>query len=130
LHRRALEREPQLRAEVDRLQALLRLREQQLFGHKTEATAAIAPTAPDAPRADAPPRRPRGQQPGRPGPRRRDHSHLPAVPEDHVLPPEQCRCPRCGQPFTDFPGTENSVILEVDVGAHRRVNRRHRYQPT
>jgi transposase len=130
MHRRALEREAQLRAEVDRLQALLRLREQQLFGRKTETTAATAPTASNPPRADAPPRRRRGQQPGRPGPKRRDHSHLPAVPEDHVLPPEQGRCPRCGQPFTDFPGTEDSVIREVDVRAHRRVIRRHRYQPT
>jgi transposase len=130
MHRRALEREARLRAEVDRLQSLLRLREQQLFGRKTETAAAIAPTAPNTPRAGAPPRRPRGQQPGRPGPKRRDHSHLPAVPEDHVLPPEQCRCPRCGQPFADFPGTEDSTILEVDVRAHRRVIRRHRYQPT
>src|SRR5579863_6043010 len=31
MHRRALERQAQLQAEVDRLQALLRLREQQLF---------------------------------------------------------------------------------------------------
>jgi transposase len=130
MHRRALEREAQLQAEVDRLQALLRLREQQLFGRKTETTAATAPTASNPPRAGASPRRPRGQQPGRPGPERRDYSHLPAVAEDHVLPPDQCLCPRCGQPFTDFPGTEDSLILEVDVRAHRRVIRRHRYRPT
>src|SRR5436305_6494325 len=35
MHRRAVEREARLQAEVDRLQALLRLREQQLFGRKT-----------------------------------------------------------------------------------------------
>src|SRR5215813_6705926 len=40
MHRRALEREAQLKAEVERLQALLRLREQQLFGRKTETAAA------------------------------------------------------------------------------------------
>jgi transposase len=128
MHRRALERQAQLQAEVDRLQALLRLREQQLFGRKAETAAATAP-APQAAHADATPPRPRGQQPGRPGPKRRDHAHLPAVPEDHILPPEQCRCPRCGQPFTDFPGTEDSIILEVEVRAHRRVIRRHRYRP-
>ena len=109
----------------------LRLREQQLFGRKTETAAATAPAAPDPPRTDTPPRRPRGQQPGRPGPKRRDYSHLPAVVEDpQVLPPEQCRCSRCGQPFADFPGTEDSIILEVEVRAHRRVIRRRRYRPT
>src|ERR1700748_2157141 len=36
MHRRSLEREARLKAEVERLQALLRLREQQLFGRKTE----------------------------------------------------------------------------------------------
>ena len=51
-HRRALAREAQLKTEVDRLQALLRLREQQLFGRKTEASAA----QPTAPLATPPPR--------------------------------------------------------------------------
>jgi transposase len=129
-HARALEREAQLKAEVQRLEAMVRLREQQLFGRKTETAAATAPAAPDAPRVDTPPRRPRGQQPGRPGPKRRDYSHLPAVDEPQVLPPEKCRCSRCGQPFADFPGTEDSIILEVEVRAHRRVIRRRRYRPT
>jgi transposase len=130
MHRRALERERQLKAEVDRLEALLRLREQQLFGRKTETGAATESAGP-APNPAAPrPRRPRGQQRGRPGPKRRDYSHLPADDEDHKLSPEQCRCLRCGQPFVDFPGTEDSIILEIEVRAHRRVIRRHRYRPT
>jgi transposase len=128
-HRRALAREAQLKTEVERLQALLRLREQQLFGRKTETAAATQPAAPLATPTDSPPRRPRGQQPGKPGPKRRDYSHLPAVVEDHQLAPEQCRCSRCGQPFDDFPGTEDSIILEVDVRAHRRVIRRRRSRP-
>jgi transposase len=130
MHRRALEREVQLEAEVARLQALLRMREQQLFGRKSETAAATAPSAPDTARADTPPRRPRGQQRGTPGPKRRDHSHLPAVVEDHDLPSDQCRCSQCGQPFADFPGTEDSEILEVEVRAHRRIIRRRRYRPT
>jgi transposase len=130
MHRRALDREARLKAEVERLQALLRLREQQLFGRKTEAAAATGPAAPLATPAQTPPRRPRGQRPGKPGPRRRDYSHLPAVVEDHRLPPEQSRCSRCDQPFDDFPGTEDSIILEVEVRAHRRVIRRRRYRPT
>ena len=71
-----------------------------------------------------------GQQRGGPSPKRRDYSHLPAVVEDKVLPPDQCHCSRCGQPFADFPGTEDSTILEIDVRAHRRVIRRRRYRPT
>ena len=130
MHRRALERETLLKAEVDRLQALLRLREQQLFGRKTEAAAATPPAAPPDHGAAPPPRRKRGQQRGRKGPTRRDSSHLPAVVEDHELPPEQGRCSRCGQPFADFPGTEDSIILEVEVRAHRRIIRRRRYRPT
>lgn len=130
MHQRALQRETQLQAEVQRLEALLRLREQQLFGRKSETGAATAPTAPEPTPADATPRRPRGQQPGRPGPKRRDHSHLPAVVEEHRLPPEQSGCTKCGQPFAEFPGTEDAEILEIDVRAHRRVIRRHRYRPT
>ena len=129
-HARALEREAQLKAEVQRLEAMVRLREQQLFGRKTETAAATAPAAPDAPCAHARPRRPRGQQVGRPGPKRRDYSHLPAVDDPQVLPPEMCRCSRCGQPFADFPGTEDSIILETEVRAYRRVVRRRRYRPT
>jgi hypothetical protein len=93
-HRRVLEREAKLQAEIDRLQALVRLREQQLFGRKTEAAAATPSAAPLATPADPPPRRPRGQQPGKPGPKRRDYSHLPGrccmkgkAPESDVLPP-------------------------------------------
>jgi transposase len=130
MHRRALEREAKLKTEVERLQALVRLREQQLFGRKTETSAATEMAAPLATPAETPTRRRRGQQPGKPGPKRRDYSHLPADVEDIILPPEQCRCSRCGQAFDDFPGTEDSLILEVDVRAHRRVIRRRRYRPT
>src|SRR6476660_6600803 len=63
MHARALDREEKLKQEVERLQALLRLREQQLFGRKTETTAATVASAPDASHAGTPSRRPRGQRP-------------------------------------------------------------------
>jgi transposase len=129
MHQRALEREALLRQENEQLRAQLRLREQQLFGRKTETSAASART-PTAPGSDGPPRRPRGQQRGRPGPRRRDHAHLPTVCEQHEIPAAQCCCQRCGRPFAPLGGTEDSTILEVEVRAHRRVIRRHRYRPT
>jgi transposase len=125
---RAAQREAFQQREIEQLRAQLRLREQQLFGRKTEAGRTAAPAPPAPPPATAPRRR--GQQPGRPGPGRRDHSHLPTVVEDRKLPPEQCRCRRCGQPFAAAGTTEDSTILEVTVQAHRRVIRRRRYRPT
>jgi transposase len=127
MHDRARQREALLRAENEQLRAQLRLREQQLFGRKTEAGTAAAPTAT---RPNSPPRRPRGQQRGRPGPGRRDYSHLPAIIEEHAIPGDQCCCRDCGRPFAPVSGTEDSTILEVQVRAHRRVIRRHRYRPT
>jgi transposase len=129
MHDRALQREAALQQRVAELEAQLRLREQQLFGRKSEAGAAAAPTPPQA--APGPqPRRRRGQQPGRPGPRRRDYAHLPAVVEEHEIPGEQCCCRACGRPFAPVSGTEDSTILEIEVKAHRRLIRRHRYRPT
>jgi transposase len=117
-----------LRQENEQLRAQLRLREQQLFGRKTETSAAttLTPTTPP----DAPPRRPRGQQRGHKGPRRRDYAHLPAVPEEQEIPGDECCCDRCGRPFAPVSGTEDSTILEIEVKAHRRLIRRHRYRPT
>jgi transposase len=129
MHQRALERAAQLQQRIVELEAQLRLREQQLFGRKTETSAATSP-APPPTGSNAPPRRRRGQQRGRPGPRRRDHTHLPPVVEDHDLPGDQCYCQGCGRPFAPVSGTEDSTILEVDVKAHRRRIRRHRYRPT
>jgi transposase len=127
MHDRAVQREALLQQEIEQLRAQLRLRAQPLFGRKTEAGTTVALT-PLAPHPAATPRR-RGQQPGRPGPRRRDPSHLPAVVEEHELPAAQCRCQRCGRPFAPVGGTADSTILEVEVRAPRRVLRRHRYRP-
>lgn len=127
MHRLALEREAALRAEIESLRAQLRLREQQLFGRRSEASAGRSEAAPPA---DPPaPRKLRGQQPGKPGPKRRDHSHLPVVEEVRDLPEGERTCPCCGLPFDPFPGTEDSAILEVEVEAHRRLVRRKRYRP-
>jgi transposase len=126
MHQRALQREALLKQQIEQLQAQLCLREQQLFGRKTETSAATTPTTI---RNDSPHRR-RGQQPGRQGPRRRDYSHLPALIEDQEIPGAACCCQRCGRPFAPVRGTEDSTILEVEVQAHRRLIRRHRYRPT
>jgi transposase len=127
MHDRAIQREALRKQEIEQLRAQLRLREQQLFGRKAETTAATTLTAPCP---DDLPRRPRGQQPGHQGPRRRDYSHLPAVIEEREIPGDACCCRRCGRPFAPVSGTEDSTIREVEVKAHRRIIRRHRYRPT
>src|SRR5262245_28694854 len=125
MHERAVAREAQLQAEVEALRAQLRLREQQLFGTKSEAGAgpSEATLTPQA-------KKPRGQQPGKPGPKRRDHSHLPTVEEVLELPAGEQRCSCCRLPFVPCPGTEDSAVLEVEVRAYRRVLHRQRYRPT
>lgn len=125
MHQRAVEREKLLHDENQQLQARIRLLEQQLFGRKTDATATA-----DGPVRSSPPPRPRGQQPDKPGPNRRDYSHLPAVEQSLELPPEQQCCARCGEPFVTFPGTDDTTVLEIEVRAHRRVYHRRRYRPT
>lgn len=122
---RAVAREALLKEEVASLQAQLRLREQQLFGRKADSTTSAEGSA-----RPARSQRPRGQQPGKPGPKRRDHSHLPVVEQVLELPADQQRCPGCGQPLAPFPGTDDTTVLEIEVRAHRRLYRRRRYRPT
>jgi transposase len=121
---RAVAREALLKQEVASLQAQLRLREQQLFGREADSTSLSNDSVHPA---RSP--RPRGQQPGKPGPKRRDYSHLPAVDQVIDLPPEQRCCSRCGQPLAPFPGTDDTTVLEIEVRAHRRSYRRRRYRP-
>ena len=127
MHQQAKRRIAELERRNAELEARLRLREQQLFGKKSEAGAAPSATAPPA---NPTPKKPRGQQRGRPGPPRRDHSHLPVVEEVLDLPAGQRLCSGCGLPFQPFPGTEVSEILEVEVKAYRRVLHRRRYRPS
>lgn len=72
----------------------------------------------------------RGQQPGRPGPKRRDHSHLSAIEEPIALPENECACPNCGMPRVPMTATEDSEVIEIDVKPHRRVIRRQRARAT
>jgi len=129
MHQKAVERERLLKEENQQLQARVRYLEQQLHGKKSESAKGSdsAPASPE-PGKSTPPR-PRGQQPGKPGPRRRDYSHLPCEEEFHDPDDNQKCCSQCGLPFETFPGTQDSTVLEVDVRAHRRVIHRRRYRP-
>lgn len=134
MHQRAVERERLLQEENQHLLARIRYLEQQLYGKKTESAKAkdslAAGSAATARTEGTSPPRPRGQQRGKPGPTRRDYSHLPCEEELHDLAEADKHCPCCGLPFEPFPGSEDSTVLEIDVRAHRRVIRRRRYKPT
>jgi transposase len=126
-HQKAVERQSELKQEIVDLKAKLRLREQQLFGRKSEK----ATNKHDSAKSEAEGnKKRRGQQPGSNGHGRRDYSHLPAKEELYdISKSEQC-CPICGLAFASFAGTEDSQQIEIEVRAHRRIIKRKRYKPT
>ncbi len=129
MHRRACEREKELKRKNEELEAKLRLRERQLFGRKSEKCGAGGKPL-SGQNASKQPKRPKGQQPGSQGHSRRDYSHLPVADEVHDLPEQDRQCPECGCPCERFDKTEDSQQLEIEVKAHRRVIRRKQYTCT
>jgi len=124
MHSKAIERESKLKEEKAELEAKLKLREKQLFGRKSEKKSG----KPEKDKHNSK-KNPRGQQPGSKGHGRRDYSHLDSNTEILCLPENECTCPNCGLPFKEFPDTEDSEIIEIDVKAHRRVIKRKKYTP-
>jgi len=118
-----------LQKEIDSLRAENRQLKDRLFAAKSEKKRSKdRSNGLDDREAAAGPQRPRGHQPNAPGPRRRDHSHLPAVEEEVELSPEERACPTCGKPAAEMNETEDSEVIEVEVHAHRRRIRRKRYR--
>jgi transposase len=129
MHRRACQREDRLKQRIAELEAEVRDLKHRVFGRKSES-ASSAKTSPAATAQPNTPPRPRGQQRDKPGPRRRDHSHLPVVDEIIELPKDQRCCAQCQLPFAPLSTTEDSEVIEIKVKAYRRRYRRRRYQPT
>ena len=116
-------REDRLKGELENAQAQIRDLRQRVFGVKTEQSNSInAMTHPIVAAG-----RPRGQQRGRVGHGRTRLAQLPVKVQD--LTSQAC-CPRCGLGLSEFPGTQDADVLEIEVKAYRRVIRRHRYRPT
>lgn len=129
-HAQAVKRIEQLQKEVEQLRGENRKLQSQLFGRKTEKE-----TRPDRgnhlegevdPSAEP---KTRGQRRSRPGPQRRDYSHLPAREEVHELPEAEQLCPDCGLPYSRC-GSEDSEQVEIETVVYRRVIKRQRYQRT
>ena len=131
MHARAVLRVEQLEAEVKQLRGENRKLHDQLFGRKSETASAQDRSnrleGEDDRGPSTPPKR--GQRNDRPGPKRRDYSHLPVVEDPRELPEDQRACPHCGAALSPS-DTEDSEQIEIDVKAYRRVIRRRRYQRT
>jgi transposase len=128
-HARAVHRAEQLEAEVEQLRGENRKLQDQLFGRKSETTSAQDRSnrleGEDDQAPSTPPKR--GQRKDRPGPARRDFSHLPVVEDLRGLPEEQRVCPQCGAALVPS-DTEDSEQIEIEVRAYRRLIRRRRYR--
>jgi transposase len=131
-HARAVHRAEHIEAEVEHLRGENRKLQDQLFGRKSEKSSTQDRSnhlegENDDRDSATPPKR--GQRKDRPGPRRRDYSHLPVVDDPHELPEDQRICPECGAALSSS-NTEDSEQIEIDVRPHRRRIRRRRYQRT
>jgi transposase len=127
-HRKAKKRIEELEKENKELKAKLRMREQQLFGKQTEKSPKNEAQG-DSDREEQP-KRNRGQQPGQAGHGRGHHKGLEVVEQTIEIPEEEKHCEICGLPFEDFPGTEDSDEIVVDVKAYKRRIKRKRYRKT
>jgi len=127
---RAREREEKLKQEVARLEAEVKKFKRIAFGKKSEKGSGKKDKGSGGQTAKS--RKPRGQQPGNPGPPRRDTSHLSVEEEFVELPEQECHCGKCGLPFEteESLGTEDSEQIEIEVKAYKRRIRRRRYKPT
>jgi transposase len=131
-HADAVQRNQKLQAELDQAHAEIRKLKAELFGRKSEKQ----PSADRSNDLDDPQdrgranKKKRGQQPDRPGPARRDYSHLPVREEFIDIGPEACVCGRCGKPLADLGQTEDSEQVEIELVVYRRRIRRRRYRQT
>ncbi len=120
----AAQREAALRSELEKAEGKIRDLQKRLFGRKSERSSSAEKSL----TADGKSALPRGQRPGAPGHGRTLESHLPTEVETVEL---DCpHCPKCGLGYADFPGTEDSEIIEIDVKPYRRKIRRRRYRRT
>lgn len=131
-HARAVHRAEHLEAEVENLRGENRKLQDQLFGRKSEKSSSRDRSnhlegENDDRQSDTP--RKRGQRKDRPGPPRRDYSHLPVVEDPRELPEDQRVCPRCGAALSPS-DSEDSEQIEIEVRAYRRLIRRRRYRRT
>jgi len=120
MHERVLEREKQLKQEIQQLNARIRYLEQKLYGQNSEKKSVSEKTSPIAISRENSDKRKRGHQKGCPGHGRRDYSHLPENKEIYQL--DEAICPICGCPYKEDSslGVDESELIEMEIKAFRR----------
>lgn len=121
----AAQRESKLRAELEQTQAMVLDLRHRLFGEKNERTKADRRCGSEKAARTS---RPRGQQRGTRGHGRTRWPQLPA--REEFIEIKAAHCPVCGLPLAEFPGTDDSEVIEIEVRAYRRVIHRRRYRST
>ena len=109
-------RAERLEAESEELRSENRTLQDRLFGRRSEKASGQDRSNPLDGEDDPPLSTPlkRGQRIDRPGPIRRDYSHLPVVEDVRDLPVEQRGCPRCGAALSPS-DTEDSEQIEIEI---------------
>ena len=128
-NKRAVARIEKIIAQCREKDARIRQLEQQIYGKRSEQSKGDSTSHQSGEFSDT--QKKRGKQPGTPGFGRTPELQLPSVVgvEDfHDEKKKLCAC--CGKPFREFPGTDDSEEVQVEVKAYRRVIKRKRYQPT
>lgn len=127
-HKRACQREAELKKALEHKDALLRDLRQRLFGKKGEKGGTTRQKQKGQQKSPSENKRPRGQQKGSRGHGRTERPDLAVTEEHRDLHGDSCSCPQCGLPFKPFPGDEESEIFEIDVKAYKRRVYRKRYK--
>jgi len=129
MHAKAVERNERLKQENESLKARIKWLKQKLFGKKSEQAKSGGKTG-SKESDQGPTKKLKGKQRGTQGHGRKPLPDLPVVVEEHELPANTARCPKCHKAFGVLPGTEDSEEVEIEVKAHIRRIRRRIYQPT
>jgi len=131
LHARAVERNEKLQTKFNESMAEVRQLKAERFGKQSEKQSPTDRSNDlDDPQQQATPKKKRGQQPGRPAPKRRDYSHLPAREQQVDLPEDAKVCDGCGKPLADLGYRDDREQIEIETTVYRQVVRRKRYRPT
>ena len=131
MHARAVERNTKLQAELDQAKAEIRQLKAERFGKQSEKQSATDRSNDlDDPQQKAAPKKKRGQQPGRPAPKRRDYSHLPAREEQIDLPDDAKGLIAVASRWKISASDDASEQIEIETIVYRRVVRRKRYRQT
>ena len=123
-HERSVAREKALQKELEKALGEIRDLRQRLYGRKSEKSSPRDDSTFVGDRSS----RPRGQQAGGKGHGRTPRPDLPVEEETLDLPGGTPCCDYCHQPYRDFPRTEDSDVVEVQVQAYVRRSKRKMYR--